>query len=354
MKFLPVAAFVALASFTLTACEPATLALMQRAGAANMASNLLTDLPDGLHVVLCGAGSPLPDPKRSGPCTAVIAGDRLFVFDAGSGASRRMNALRIPQGEIDAIFLTHFHSDHIDGLGELLMQRWVNGTHSSPTPIHGATGVESVVAGLNEAYTQDSAYRIAHHGEATVPPGGQGAAAVPFPTPPEGHGEVIIDDGGVKVTAFAVDHAPVEPAVGYRVDYAGRSLVISGDTVKSANLEAFAKGTDLLIHEALSPKLVNTLTEVARTAGRENLVKITQDILDYHASPVDAAESAQAAGVDHLLYYHVVPPLIVPTMDGIFLEGTDDAFEGDITLGQDGTMILMEANGDGIEVEELL
>mgnify|MGYP001817641150 CR=1 FL=1 len=331
-----------------------TLRLMSRLLAANFASDLMQELPDGLHVALCGAGSPLPDPDRSGPCTAVVAGRQLFVVDSGAGSSRVLARMRLPQGKIDAIFLTHFHSDHIDGLGELLMQRWVNGTHETPTPIHGPTGVESVVTGLNEAYRQDAAYRTAHHGEETVPSGGEGAVAVPFPTPPGGHGEVLIDDAGVKVTAFLVDHAPVAPAVGYRVDYAGRSLVISGDTVKSANLEAFAKGADLLIHEALSPKRVNALPEVARTAGRDNLGKITPDILDYHASPVDAAESAQTAGVDHLLDYHVVPPLIIPTMTGIFLEGTSDAFDGAITLGQDGTMILMEANGDGIEVEELL
>jgi ribonuclease Z len=337
-----------------SACEQVTMQLMQRAGAATMSSSLLDETPDGLHVVLCGAGSPLPDPNRSGPCTAVIAGDQLFIFDVGSGASRQMGALRIPQGAIDAIFLTHFHSDHIDGLGELLMQRWVNGTHTSPTPIYGPAGVESVVAGFNEAYSNDKVYRVEHHGEETVPPSGQGAVDVSFVQPPNGHGEKVFDAEGVTVTAFRVDHAPIDPAVGYRVEYAGRSVVISGDTSKSANLEQFAKGADLLVHEALSPRLVNAMTEIARSAGRDNLVKITQDILDYHASPVEAAESAQAAGVSHLLYYHVVPPLILPTMNGIFLDGTDDAYDGPITLGTDGTMILLEAGGDSIEVKELL
>ncbi len=354
MKKISLALATALLLLSASGCEQVTLQLMQRAGAANMLSNLLVETPDGLHVVLCGAGSPLPDPNRSGPCTAVIAGKQLFIFDVGSGASRRMNALRLPQGEIDAIFLTHFHSDHIDGLGELLMQRWVGGTHTAPTPIHGPTGVESVVAGFNEAYANDKVYRVAHHGEATVPPSGQGAVAVAFVQPPDGKGETVFDRDGVTVTAFRVDHAPIDPAVGYRVEYAGRSVVISGDTSKSANLERFAKGADLLVHEALSPKLVKTMTEIARSAGRDNLVKITTDILDYHASPVEAAESAQTAGVKHLLYYHIVPPLILPTMNGIFLDGTGDAYDGPITLGTDGTMVLLEAGGDGIEVKELL
>ncbi len=345
---------LAVALAFVTACEQATLSVMQRAVATNMASDYLGDIEDGLHVVLCGAGSPLPDPNRSGPCTAVIAGSRLFIFDAGSGASRQIGALRIPQGRIDAIFLTHFHSDHIDGLGELLMQRWVNGTHTTPVPIHGPTGVSRVVAGFKEAYELDKIYRVAHHGEATVPPGGFSAVAVPFPAPPDGHGEVVYDEAGVKITAFAVDHAPIAPAVGYRIEYGGRSVVISGDTSKSSNLEAFAKDVDLLVHEALSARLVNVMTEAAREAGRDNLVKITTDILDYHATPVQAAESAQTAGARHLLYYHVVPPLLLGPMEGIFLDGTDEAFDGGITLGTDGTAIHLPANSDAIEIEELL
>ena len=91
------------------------LRVMERVAARNLGSDWVSELPDGLHLVLCGAGSPLPDPKRSGPCVAVIAGQQLFVVDAGSGASRRLAELRISQGRIDAILLTHFHSDHIDG-----------------------------------------------------------------------------------------------------------------------------------------------------------------------------------------------------------------------------------------------
>jgi ribonuclease Z len=92
----------------------------------NMASSLLDELPDGLHVALCGACSPLPDPKRSGPCTAVITGERIYLVDVGAGSSRVLSRTRVPQGKIAGVLLTHFHSDHIDGLGELLIQRWAN------------------------------------------------------------------------------------------------------------------------------------------------------------------------------------------------------------------------------------
>jgi ribonuclease Z len=142
--------------------RPLALFLAERVIARNMGASLLDEVPDGLHVALCGAGSPLPDPDRSGPCVAVIAGRRLYVIDSGSGSSRSLARMRLPQGHVAAVFLTHFHSDHIDGLGELMLQRWVNGAHDSPMPVYGPSGVEAVVEGFNRAYDQDSIYRVAH------------------------------------------------------------------------------------------------------------------------------------------------------------------------------------------------
>lgn len=97
--------------------------VMYKVVSNNFNHNLMDNLPDGLHIVLCGSGSPLPDPSRAGPCTAVIAGKQLYIVDAGTGSPKNLALFRIPQGEIDGIFLTHFHSDHIDALGELLLQR---------------------------------------------------------------------------------------------------------------------------------------------------------------------------------------------------------------------------------------
>jgi ribonuclease Z len=330
------------------------LRLIERTVAANLQTDLLQELPDGLHVALCGAGSPLPDPNRSGPCTAVIAGKRLYVVDAGSGSSRILSRMRIPQGRIDAIFLTHMHSDHIDGLGELQLQRWANGSSSSPVPIYGPTGVTEVVEGFNLAYRKSREYRVAHHGTEVVPPAGAGGIARPFAEPADGVAQVLIDDGGLKVTVFRVDHAPVTPAVGYRFDYKDRSVLVSGDTIKSANLQKFAQSVDLLVHEALAPQLVKQLTRGATAAGKKNLAKITRDILDYHASPVDAAEIARDAEVGHLLFNHIVPPLLLAPMEDIFLEGVEAAYAGPVTIGRDGTLVRLEAGSDAIEVVDLL
>ncbi len=319
-----------------------------------IASRPATDLVRELHLVLCGAGSPLPDPKRSGPCTAVIAGKRLFIVDVGSGASRVLSRLRIPQGEIEGIFLTHFHSDHIDGLGELLLQRWANGSRSDPVPVYGPDGIEQIISGFDIAYAQDRQYRVAHHGEKIVPASGAGAAAQSFATPTNAEAKILIDDHGLKVTAFRVSHEPVEPAVGYRFDYKGRSVLISGDTTKSANLQNFAEGVDLLVHEALAPHLVAIITKGAKAAGRENLARITEDILDYHATPIEAAEIARDAKVGHLLYNHIVPPLLIAPMEEIFVQGVDEVYNGPVTVGRDGTWVQLKAGTDLIEMSDLL
>ena len=147
LGLLAAVAVLALVGYALRAAI--TLRLVERQVAANARTSLLEELPDGLHVVICGAGSPLPDPARSGPCVVVIAGSRVFVVDAGAGSSRVLSRIRIPQGQLAAIFLTHFHSDHIDGLGELMLQRWVNGSSREPLPVYGPEGVEKVVAGFN-------------------------------------------------------------------------------------------------------------------------------------------------------------------------------------------------------------
>ena len=341
---------VLLALLVVTFRGPLSLRLMRAGLEQNLGADPFDAFPDGLHVVLCGAGGPLPDPNRSGPCTAIVAGRTLVVVDAGTMGSRNMGPMGVPPGSLDAIFLTHFHSDHIDGLGEMALQRWAGAAHAKPLPVYGPTGVSSVVRGFNDAYQADVRYRVAHHGEATMPPTGAGLEARPFATPADEAPVVVYEADGLTVTAFRVEHEPVDPAVGYRFDYGGRSVLVSGDTKKSAELQRNARGVDLLVHEALDAKLVGVMNEVAMELGRANLAKITFDIPDYHATPVEAAEIAAAADVGHLLYTHIVPPLIVPGMDTIFLEGVSDAYDGPVTLGRDGTRISLPSGSDAIDV----
>ena len=326
---------------------PLSTALMGHVLERNMTSSLLDTLPDGLTVMLCGAGGPLPDPVRSGPCVAVVAGDNLVVVDAGTGGARNLNPLGLPVGAVDAIFITHFHSDHIDGLGELATLRWASGAHTEPLPVHGPEGIEEVVAGFNQAYAQDAVYRHAHHGDTVAPLSGHGLQAVTHPQPADGEAVTVYDNDGLTVQMIRVHHDPVDPAVAYLFNYKGRSALISGDTVKSANLQHFAQGVDLLVHEGLSQRLVQQMNRAAVRAGNEIVAKITTDIPDYHTTPVEAAEIARDANVGHLLFYHVVPPTPLPGLKAAWLNGVDDVFER-YTLGENGTGFILPADSTDI------
>ena len=238
--------------------------LMYRAALHKMTADPIAELPDGLHLAVCGAGSPLADPDWSGPCLAVIAGRTVLVVDAGEGGARNLQRMGIPPGRIAAVFLTHFHSDHIDGLGELAMLRWTTGSHHEPLPVYGPPGVERVVDGFNAAYALDAGYRTAHHGPEVAPPSGAGARAMTFPVPQAGESEVVWqDEAAASGIGLRGRSCPATPAVGYRVDYGGRSLVISGDTRPSPEVARAAAGADLLVHEALSDTLVGVLNRAA-------------------------------------------------------------------------------------------
>lgn len=321
--------------------------IMEKGLEARMGENIVDELRDGLHVGLCGAGGPMPAPKASGPCVVVVAGKQLFMVDAGTDGIRNLARMGFQPGTLQAVLLTHFHSDHLDGLGEIGTIRWAAGDNTSPLPVYGPAGVNEVVKGFNLAYSQDFNYRHEHHGDTVAPLSGAGLKAMPFDKPAMGELTTVIADGDLRVEALAVDHSPVDPAVGYRFSYRGRSVLITGDTVKLANIEKFAEGVDILVHEALSPRLVNMMHEAARKNGNQIMAKITHDILDYHASPVEAAETARDAGVGHLLYYHIVPPLIIPGQDLLYLDGAQDIFP-DYTLGEDGVLFSLPAGSSEI------
>ena len=324
------------------------VALMERVLVKTLAADPIDALPDGLHVGLCGAGSPLPDADRAGPCVAVIAGKKLFVVDIGDGATRNLSLMNLGPARVDAAFLTHFHSDHIDGLGGLMLQHW-GGSAQKPLTVYGPPGVDQVVFGFNTAYALDRGYRIAHHGPKVMPPEGSGGEARPFPIDAANPEVLIIDEPDLKVRAFLVDHSPVEPAVGYIFEYKGRKVVISGDTKPSASVQTAAKDADILIHEALSPELVLMMQKSAAKAGRPNLETILHDIPDYHTSPEQAASIAQKAGVKMLLLSHIVPPLRLKALEGPFLGKSRQIFHGRLVIGTDGDFFTLPANSSAMK-----
>ena len=324
------------------------MAVMARAYDRAMGADPIAALPDGLHVGLCGAGSPMPDPTRAGPCTAVVAGRQLFVIDSGSGSTKNLTLMNLPPAKVSGILLTHFHSDHIADLGELMLQRWGNSAATVPVSIYGPTGVEQVVQGFMTAYTLDSGYREAHHGPKVIPPSGFGGVAHPFAISKTGPNVTVIDEPDLKVIAFPVDHEPVEPAVGYLFIYKGRRVVVSGDTAPSPRLEAAAQGADLLVHEGLAPNLVAVQRAAALRHGRTNLAAILHDILSYHTTPEQAAAIAERAHVRMLLFTHVIPPLPFRALEGPYLGRTRQIFHGQVQVGHDGDFVSLPAGSTAI------
>ncbi len=328
--------------------------LFARAVHEAVARDVIGDLPDGINVALCGSGSPLPDPTRAGPCSAVIIDGKMFIVDIGGGAVRNLGLMGLNPGATEALLLTHFHSDHIDGMGELMLQRWAGGGREAPLPVIAPEGVEVIVDGLNAAYAADVQYRVAHHGKATMSLAGAGGEARPF-SMAEGQQEMVVyDQDGIKITAFTVAHKPITPAVGYRFDYQGRSVVFSGDTVKLPIVAKICNGCDLLIHEVLNAEMVGTLETAFEKTGRKRLVKIMADIPDYHTTPVEAAQTARAAKAKMLVLSHIVPALPLDYLDAYFTKGMNGAYDGPTVLGKDGMLFSLPANKDSIEQGDLL
>jgi ribonuclease Z len=313
--------------------------LIERGAEAAMARNVMADLPrNELHVGFCGTGSPLPSRERAAACTVVIADSKLFVFDMGEGSGETLSLMGLPLDRIRGVWLTHLHSDHFEGLGPFTLQRWAGTSAKTPLMVFGPKGVNEITDGLNAVYRIDSTYRVAHHGEVVVPPSGfgmSGAAIKPG---------IVYNQGGVKITAFAVDHKPISPAFGYRVDWQGLSVTISGDTAFTPALAKAAKGSNLLVSELLSPRMVQILEASARKESNPNRAKIFADIQNYHISPEQAADVATRAGVDMLAFTHIVPS--VPAMlEGALLGDADSHFPGPIKIMHDGEVISIKGNG---------
>ena len=318
------------------------LAAVKRTLPARMAADPVADLPDGLHAAIAGSGSPLPDPKRGNPCVAVIAGRRVFVVDAGEGASETLNRMQIGPQHIEAVLLTHFHSDHIGGLGSLAIQRWAAAAAATPMRVLGPPGVERVVAGYNEAYAQRLGVpdRPPRRGDPPVGRGRPGGRAVRLP---EG------GDSGGRAGRRAHDHRVHRRP---RARRAGRRLPLrlQGPQPRHQRrhrphpvLVRASKGADLLVHDALSRELLTLAEDAARKAGLTGRAKIFADITDYHASPQEAADAAREAGVGALVLTHIVPPLPLKPLEAAFLGDTAERFPGPLWIARDGDLYSVPA-----------
>ncbi len=267
-----------------------------------------------LEITLLGTGSPLVDPLRAGPATLVRAGGATLLFDCGRGVLMRAAAAGVQANGLTALLLTHLHSDHITDLNDVITSRWVTTFAPSPLPVVGPPGTAAVVDGLLAMLAPDISYRLAHHDDLTWDPGVDVA---------EHLDGVVFDEGGVRILAAPTDHRPVEPSIGYRVEHDGHAVVIAGDTVPCEGLDRLCAGADALVHTVIRADQVRAIP-----------VPRLQDILDYHSSVEQAAQTASRNGVGTLVLTHYVPPM-APGAEEEWRSIAAEHFAGPIELGDD-------------------
>ena len=312
---------------------------------------------DALKVLLCGTSAPFADPNRAQSCTAIIAGGRYFLVDTGPGSGRNLELWNLRGKELDAVFLTHFHSDHIGDLGEVNTNAWLAG-HPGALPVFGGPGVERVVRGFNEAYGFDQVYRTANSGPAMLPPAAdrmepQLVALIGPATLAKDRRSLPLHFGDMTVTAIEVDHDPAEPAYGYRFDYKGRSVVVSGDTNYHPSLAVAAKETDVLVHETQSQHLVQVIAKAAANVGDHRIAATMAGIEHYHTDPLDAARTANEADAKLLVLTHLNPPPSNLLVRLVFYRGMNRARKGRWMSGQDGTLITLPVGSSDLLAERL-
>lgn len=252
-----------------------------------------------IEVTLLGTGSPIPDANRAGPSTLVRAGGQTFLVDCGRGVQQRLTAAGSSAGALTALLLTHLHSDHIADLGDLII---------------GPPGTAEVVDATLKAFGFDIGYRIAHHADLNSPPPVEVREYTDGP---------VWDHDGVQIRVAPTDHRPVAPTIGFRVEHAGASVVLAGDTVPCESLDALASGAGALVHTVIRKDLIDAMP-----------MQRIRDICDYHSSVEEAATTAARARVGILILTHYVPA-IAPGQEDEWRALAATAFDRQIEVGDD-------------------
>lgn len=282
----------------------------------------LTARQGGTKLILLGTGGgPRPRRASSGSAQVVVTNGVAYVIDCGDGVARQLAFAGVPLPSLRHIFITHQHSDHTADYGNLIQLAWTAGL-SSRVDTWGPPPLARMTQLFFEMNASDIDIRIANEGRAPL------VSLVRVHELREGG--AVMSDEHVTVTAALVDHPPVVPAFAYRFDARDRSLVISGDTAPSPNLEKLAAGADVLVHSVMYPPAIDRL--VARVA---NAAALKASILAHQTSAEDAGRIAQQAGVKKLVLSHLVPPDDPDVTDTMWLEAASRHFRGTVIVGRD-------------------
>jgi ribonuclease Z len=271
-----------------------------------------------IEVVLLGTGNPLPDPARAGAATLVRAAGRTLLFDRGRAVCMRLASVGVLPLMLDAVFLTHLHSDHICDLNDVVTTQWVMSPAPRPLRLFGPLRTREVMEGLTAMLRPDVDYRLAHHPDLTWEPQVDVVELGPG---------VALEESGIRVVAAETDHRPVEPTLGYRVEVGDKAVVLSGDTLPCAGLDELCRGADLYIQTVLRDDLVRMVP-----------IQRFVDTIDYHSTVAQAAQTAARCGVGTLVLTHQVPTPSVEAGDE-WIAAAREHFDGRVIFGEDLTAI---------------
>lgn len=296
--------------------------LLAAAGSSSTAAAQDSMASQVFRVTLLGTGAPDPSADRFSASTLIEAGKQKVLIDAGRGATIRLSQLRIPLGVIDVLLLTHYHSDHTVGIPDLWLTGWLPppfGQRKSSFHVIGPTGAADLMDNLRRAYAGDIKIRM---DDQKLTRDGVDVKVEEFTK--EG---VVYEKDGLRITAFEVNHGEaVKPAFGYRVDYAGRAVLISGDTRLNENVVKYGTGVDLLIHEvfAVKPELMKN--------------PAIQAIAAHHVTPQEAGTVFTRAHPKLAAYTHLsligTPAAPSVTTDEIVAQ-TRETYGGPLVVGED-------------------
>ena len=278
-----------------------------------------------MKITLLGTGSPIPDPMRAGPCTLVQAGGQNVMVDCGRGALMRLLAAGVFPGMVSTCLVTHLHSDHITDLNDLVTSRWVMMPVNVPLRVIGPPGIRAVVDAMLQMLAPDQQYRHDHHDDLRA----NGPLTVNVEEVGPGDSFTI---GAVSGTVHETDHRPVRPSIGFRLEHEGKVVALAGDTVPCDGVDEMCHNADAYVQTVIRYDLVSALADALPNGQR------MRDILDYHSSVEQAAQTAARAGVKNLVLTHYVPPMAPGQEDDWKAQATAH-FSGPVILGPDLTSI---------------